>query len=477
MSDLAASIALARVDFANELRRRGFEPSGESELRGSVATAMQEYPVRIELWPDFPFGPPRVFPHEGFPGSWHLQPGSGMCLYHGDDLSGLPWLDVDQFLALLARWFTESETGWLGDFPFLDLDLYISRAEDEHRLVIYPDLSAMTWVRLVDLGKCILVGGRGSRPSRTAKPKFNRKLFGYVVSIGEPKNPVSNWEELALLLGKERVEIERAIRAYRIDVLLVRYARSGNAGVAALKVRCDEDGVIALRSLRSASIDTKDVTLRAGTAAATLREMKVAVVGAGAVGSHVADSLARSGVGTLGLIDSDIVKPGNLIRHTVGTRHIGWNKAEAVKSVVEDALYGATSVVAASTQLLVSGDAEFLLREYDLVVDATADGKATALLHHAAEVVGKHIVSVCLKEDGNVVRVDILPPLSGSPLPPTPESLRDPGSYVYEAGCGDPVSMTPHAAVMDAAALATRHVVGLLTGAPLNPVGEVRDYR
>jgi molybdopterin/thiamine biosynthesis adenylyltransferase len=258
---------------------------------------------------------------------------------------------------------------------------------------------------------------------------------------------------------------------------LVRYSRAGNEGVLALKVTCDEDGVISIRSLRSAPMDTRNLTLRAGTAVDGLREKKVAVVGVGAVGSHVADSLARSGVGTIAVVDSDIVKPGNLIRHVAGTGDIGWSKADAVAHVIMRALYNQSAVIPISAQLLVSGDAEYLLENFDLVVDATADGKATALLHHAAEVAGKHIVSVCLKEDGNVVRLDILPPISGPPLAATPESMRDPAAYVYEAGCGDPVSMTPHFAVLEAAAIAARHAIGLLTGAPLDLAGEVRDYR
>lgn len=477
MSELATSIALARADFASDLRRRGFETSGASELTGRVSTSMQEHAVRVELWPDFPFGPPRVFPPDDFPGSWHLQAGSGMCLYHGDDLSGLPWLDADEFLALVARWFTESETGWQGDFPFLDLEAYIGMAEDEQRLVIYFDLQGLAWVKLIETDRCIMVGGRGARPSRHSKPKFNRKLFGLVVSIGEPDGPIADWEELAAHLGEQRDETERAIQQYRVDVLLVRYRRASNDGVVALKVSSDEDGIISMRSLRSASADSKSLMVRAGADAADLRDKKVAVVGVGAVGSHVADSLARSGVGTLGVVDADVVKPGNLIRHLAGTGYVGWNKADAVKHVVEAALYNITTVIAASSSLLVSADAEFLLDSYDLVVDATADGKVTALLHHAAEIAGKRVLSVCLKEDGMVVRVDLLPPLDGHPLPATPESLRDPASYVYEAGCGDPVSMTPHAAVIEAASLATRHAIGLLTGSPLSPAGEVRDYR
>jgi molybdopterin/thiamine biosynthesis adenylyltransferase len=400
-----------------------------------------------------------------------------MCLYHGDDLAGLPWLDLDEFLALLTRWFSEAENGWEGDFPLLDLDLYVTRDEEEHRLVLYADLDDATWVRFNQADKFILCTRKGSRPGRHSKPRENRKLFGYVASIGEPQVPITDWAGLALLLGESREVVERAIRECRIDVLLVRYERLGNDAVLALTVRCDDSDSIEIRSLRSASIDKRDLTLRAGATAADLREKKVLVVGAGAVGSFVADSLARSGIGTLHIADPDIVKPGNLIRHLAGSSEVGWNKAEAVKRVIEKSLYQVSQVMSVPAFLLAPAEAELAYETYDLIVDATADGRATALLHHAAETSGKHFLSVCLKEDGKVVRVDVIPPITGEPLPTTPESPRDRSKYVYDGGCGDPVSMTPHAAVIEAAAIATRHAIGLLTDSPLSSAGEIRDYR
>lgn len=47
----------------------------------------------------------------------------------------------------------------------------------------------------------------------------------------------------------------------------------------------------------------------------------------------------------------------------------------------------------------------------------------------------------------------------------------------FEAGCGDPVSQTAAFAVFEAASLAVRHAIGLLTGSPISEAGTVRDYR
>jgi molybdopterin/thiamine biosynthesis adenylyltransferase len=59
----------------------------------------------------------------------------------------------------------------------------------------------------------------------------------------------------------------------------------------------------------------------------------VLILGLGAIGSSVAEQLARAGVGRLTLVDRDIVEPGNLVRHAAELRHVGWMKAKAVADV------------------------------------------------------------------------------------------------------------------------------------------------
>ncbi len=63
----------------------------------------------------------------------------------------------------------------------------------------------------------------------------------------------------------------------------------------------------------------------------------VLVLGLGALGSTVAEHLARAGVGRLTLVDRDRVEPGNLVRHATQLRHVGWSKAKAVSDVARSA--------------------------------------------------------------------------------------------------------------------------------------------
>ncbi len=62
-----------------------------------------------------------------------------------------------------------------------------------------------------------------------------------------------------------------------------------------------------------------------------LQNKKIALVGLGALGSMIAESLARSGVTVMGLWDSDIVEPGNICRSTYLLSDLGESKVDALK--------------------------------------------------------------------------------------------------------------------------------------------------
>lgn len=61
----------------------------------------------------------------------------------------------------------------------------------------------------------------------------------------------------------------------------------------------------------------------------------VTIIGLGG-GGEIALHLARSGVRRLNLIDFDTLEVGNLVRHACGSKHIGQNKAEAVRDMLAE---------------------------------------------------------------------------------------------------------------------------------------------
>jgi molybdopterin/thiamine biosynthesis adenylyltransferase len=61
-----------------------------------------------------------------------------------------------------------------------------------------------------------------------------------------------------------------------------------------------------------------------------LSQKHIAIVGCGSVGSAVADIAARTGVGTLTLVDPDIISPENIGRHVLTSHAIGQQKVDAL---------------------------------------------------------------------------------------------------------------------------------------------------
>jgi sulfur carrier protein ThiS adenylyltransferase len=62
---------------------------------------------------------------------------------------------------------------------------------------------------------------------------------------------------------------------------------------------------------------------------------RVAVAGLGGLGSHIALALARSGVGSLLLVDFDVVDPSNLNRQAYFVSHLGQHKAKAMAELIQ----------------------------------------------------------------------------------------------------------------------------------------------
>lgn len=108
-----------------------------------------------------------------------------------------------------------------------------------------------------------------------------------------------------------------------------------------------------------------------------LARARVAVFGVGGVGGYVVEALARCGVGTLDLIDRDIVAPSNLNRQIIATvSTIGRAKVEAARDRVKDINPDCRVNIHETFYLPETADS-FDFREYDYVVDAidTVSGK------------------------------------------------------------------------------------------------------
>ena len=122
---------------------------------------------------------------------------------------------------------------------------------------------------------------------------------------------------------------------------------------------------------------TRTRMLLGGEGIERLKHARVAVFGLGGVGSYVVEALARSGVGTLDLIDDDVIALSNLNRLLYATRdNIGQPKTEIVKARIA-CICPETTVYVHNCFYLPETADRFDFSKYDYVADAidTVSGK------------------------------------------------------------------------------------------------------
>lgn len=122
-----------------------------------------------------------------------------------------------------------------------------------------------------------------------------------------------------------------------------------------------------------------------------LSEARVLVVGAGGLGCPILQYLAAAGVGTIGIIDYDVVDISNLQRQILyGSASIGQNKALAAKSRLTD--LNNTITINAYPQELTFQNAIGLFNQYDIIVDGTDNFETRYLINDASLLSNKPLV-------------------------------------------------------------------------------------
>ncbi len=129
---------------------------------------------------------------------------------------------------------------------------------------------------------------------------------------------------------------------------------------------------------------------------------KVLLLGAGGLGAPTALYLAAAGIGTIGLVDDDVVDASNLQRQVIhNTERIGVPKTESARLTIE-ALNPDVKVIEHRTRL----DAENILEiieDYDVIVDGADNFPTRYLLNDASVRLRKPVVSASiLSFDGQI---------------------------------------------------------------------------
>jgi molybdopterin/thiamine biosynthesis adenylyltransferase/rhodanese-related sulfurtransferase len=122
-----------------------------------------------------------------------------------------------------------------------------------------------------------------------------------------------------------------------------------------------------------------------------LIDARVLLIGAGGLGSPIALYLAASGVGTIGLVDDDVVDESNLQRQVLhGVERIGMLKVDSAELTLRG-LNPETTIVK-HVERLDGANVERLIRDYDVIVDGTDNFDTRYVLNDAAVKLRKPVV-------------------------------------------------------------------------------------
>ncbi|MCS6105072.1 ThiF family adenylyltransferase [Clostridium botulinum] len=119
--------------------------------------------------------------------------------------------------------------------------------------------------------------------------------------------------------------------------------------------------------------------LSRGRVSKKLRELNILLIGCGALGSNIAEGLARAGALKLSLMDGEILVAGNLTRHTLTLNEILESKAEMLQKRLSlcSPLVKTQSICA---KLSISNIDDMNLNQYDLIIDCTGENSLIELL-------------------------------------------------------------------------------------------------
>jgi adenylyltransferase/sulfurtransferase len=160
---------------------------------------------------------------------------------------------------------------------------------------------------------------------------------------------------------------------------------------------CEKDAVAIMLSAEELERYARHIVLRevGGPGQARLKEARVLVIGAGGLGAPILMYLAAAGVGTLGVIDDDVVSLSNLQRQIIhATSDVGRPK---VDSAAETVLALNPHVTLRTHHARLTADNVMaLLRGYDMVADGSDNFGTRYLVSDACYLAGRPLVTGAL---------------------------------------------------------------------------------
>ena len=471
--------------FTAELVAAGFEPisvSGHRMWRGPIHSAFASLTnattMDIAIVPGWPFQPPALFV-SGLDTN-HSTLAGLVCMWREGD-PGLRWLTVEGLFSRIVEWCENAKGGWENDDLGRDAFLNFKRKDRHIATFDLPTLGTGNggwgdFHGVVNADSCRVE----LRPGRLASSKRLRGLWFRVGKLDTP--PPRQLSEVSRCLSRaQRKGLERALRDRRkpdalvasggVDLILFCWERRGRIDLLVMACKGMDNSWEAI-ALQTGPNDERSLILRAGPDAPTLRSRIATVFGAGALGGNVAVALAESGLGSLDLVDGDVLAPGNVVRHVAGHDQVGASKVRAVEAVVRNHAPW-TEVTCQEKSPKTPSDIGALIANADVIVDATGDAAFTQALAMTASAAGKPLIAGALYRGGFIARVQRQALMDDTPIKhraELPQYLAIPPGddsedlAIPDVGCSAPVNNAPPAVVLSCSSLMVQAVIDVLTG-------------
>lgn len=383
--------------------------------------------IAIILPAGFPYHAPIVISQDSPPlsPSWHFAPEPlySLCLWNSPN-DWQPHLTAQWLLQRVEEWFTHYHTNtWPANSQFPDLHRYL----DCHGLVVIGDDwqppqgeqsgSFVFWKprKLTEIlpffavcRKNIAVQLEDSElASSLSITSENRvKSSGVWFRLTKPFFPVNTLRDLLALIDNNLEQVKGWSRNKIIHgvglkppaggfpialgytdyqnqerwlFLWVQLPGFGNKRQKVPWSRPRPLARIRVTSLQTAPARKHDLLRRTAYMSKRLENRKAIIFGVGSLGSSVALLLAQAGVGEIRLVDSDILMPGNVVRHACGLNLVGFPKTVAVQHTIQSHHPGCHVLTFAETwedDKLIS-----YMEGCNLVIDTTANYNFSLLLN------------------------------------------------------------------------------------------------
>ncbi|MDA0352853.1 MAG: ThiF family adenylyltransferase [Chloroflexi bacterium] len=473
--------------FHTELIAHGYEPS-DDDLRDWRGPAPASFGALTGA------GEMRLMFRDGWPYRWpacyvegldleHVTGTGDVCLWIPGDES-MEWVTFEGVLNRIEEWCTDAQRGFPDQPRPLDAHLYF-RSKKGLGLVDLdglvgpaPDDGAIFPMRGQPRH-----GGRVVRLSRLPDhllallQQSDTDIGGRAYTRDDILHPPRSFDEFRAALTAEQLRdldlrvlgpIESGERELALALLVWRIHGARNALLLVFRrVSTGTD----LFAIELAESDVKTLTLRSGPAQAVLRDKRVCLFGVGAIGSTLAVALSASGLGSLRLVDGDILRPGNVVRHTGSRSDVGRAKVDVVRlALSQDAVW--TGVDAVREEANDPGRIAELINDADVAIDATGAALFTDLVSRVASLNATSLVSAALYRGGRISRVrrqreGVMPIFhrwnKPGAFPTIP--IGDDDLIGFELGCSAPTANASPVSVLSVASLAARVVIDLLSGA------------